>query len=94
MRTKLDEAGLKALVIQAPRGQYLPVGIDNPDLVDFYENTIARETGREIILERVTWTELFQPFLLAGLFFYLLYLAVPERPSRARSIRLMEATEA
>lgn len=94
VRTKLDEAGLKALVIQAPRGQYLPVGIDNPDLVDFYENTIARETGREIILERVTWTELFQPFLLAGLFFYLLYLAVPERPSRARSIRLMEATEA
>jgi len=27
-----------------------------------------------------------------GLLFYLLHLAVPERPARARSIRLMEVT--
>jgi len=92
VRTRLDETGLMELVNQAPRGRYLPVGTDNPDLVDFYEKTIAQETGREIVQERITWTELFQPFLLVGLLFYLLHLAVPERPARARSIRLMEVT--
>jgi len=94
VRTKLNEQTLMGLVAQAPRGQYLPVGTNNPDLVDFYQNGIAQEEGAQLVEEHVTWTEFFQPFLLAGLFFYFLFLLVPERPLKQRSISLVEATEA
>lgn len=78
--SKLNSQLLQDIVTTAARGRYLPAGTYHFDLVDFFEKTIARESGREIIDEQVTWTEIFQPFLLAGIVLYLVYLAFPERP--------------
>ena len=82
--SKLDSKTLKDMVNAAPRGQYLPVGTYNFDLVDFYDKTIARESGREVYDEHVVWTEIFQPFAFAGLVLYLIYLLLPERPGRGQ----------
>lgn len=90
VRTKLDSRTLHEMVNAAPRGQYLPVGTYNFDLVDFFEKTVAQEQGRDIYDEQVFWTEIFQPFLLAGLLLYLLHILVPERP---RSGQLQMAAE-
>ena len=93
VRTRLDSKGLLELVHAAPRGGYVPAGTDNFDLVGFWRSQIAPLAGRRSEEERITWTELFQPFLLAGLFFYLIHLGIGERPARARSISLQEVTE-
>jgi Ca-activated chloride channel family protein len=82
--SRLDSRTLHEMVNMAPRGQYLPVGTLNLDLVDFYEGTLDKESGREVVEEQVFWTEIFQPFLLAGLVFYLAHLLLPERPRRGR----------
>ncbi len=94
VQTRLDSDGLMEMVHAAPRGAYLPAGTDNFDLVGFFDRTLGQEEGREVFEEHVTWTELFQPFVLAGIFFYLIYLALPERPSRHRSVNLAEVREA
>jgi len=80
VRTKLDSKTLYEMVNVAPRGHYLPVGTYNFDLVDFFEQTLAQEEGRDIYDEQVFWTEIFQPFLLAGLVLYLIHILLPERP--------------
>lgn len=82
--SRLDSRLLEDIVNTAARGRYLPAGTFHFDLVDFFEKTIARESGREIVDEQVTWTEIFQPFLLAGLVLYLSFLALPERPRRGQ----------
>jgi Ca-activated chloride channel family protein len=91
VRTSLNSKALMELTHIAPRGAYLPAGTDNFDLVDFYEKTLGREKGREVVEEHVSWTEIFQPFLLAGFILYLLYLALPERPARRPAAALVEA---
>ena len=60
------------------------LAVNLPKCVEFFDKTIAQESGREIAEEQVFWTEIFQPFLLAGLLLYLAYLLVPERPSQGR----------
>ncbi|MBI4605982.1 MAG: hypothetical protein HY721_28795, partial [Planctomycetes bacterium] len=90
VRSKLDSKTLHDMVNASPRGQYLPAGTYNFDLVGFYEKTIAAEGGREVYEENVAWTEIFQPFLLAGLALYLAYLLYPERP-RAGGLTPVEA---
>jgi Ca-activated chloride channel family protein len=84
--SKLDSKTLRDMVTVEglPRGSYWPVGTDNFDLVEFFDRTLAQESGREIVEEQVFWTEIFQPFLLAGLLLFLVYLLVPERPSQGR----------
>lgn len=89
--SKLDSKMLQDMINAAPRGQFLPVGTYNFDLVDFFEQTIAQEGGREVTEEQVFWTEIFQPFLLSGLALYLLYLLVPERP-KVGQLRIEEET--
>lgn len=91
VRSKLDEKTLLDMVNAAPRGGYLPVGTSDFDLADFFAKTIAQEVGREIEDEEIAYTEIFQPFLLAGLAFYAAYLARSERPRRGQLER-MEAT--
>ena len=80
VKSTLDSKTLLEMTNMAPRGAYLPVGTQNFDLRDFYDRTIAQDARRDVFEKRVFWTEIFQPFLLAGLFFYLLHLAVLERP--------------
>jgi Ca-activated chloride channel homolog len=84
VRSKLDSKTLEDMVNASPRGQYLPVGTYNFDLVSFYEKTISREEGRELYEEQVLWTEVFQPLLLAGIAFYVASLLVSERPRRGQ----------
>jgi Ca-activated chloride channel family protein len=84
VRSRLDSKTLHEMVNMAPRGQYLPVGTQNFDLVDFYENTLDRESGREVVEEQVFWTEVYQPFLFAGIALYMAHLLLPERPRRGR----------
>ena len=59
--------------------------------MSFFEATLAQEGGREIYEEQVFWTEIYQPFLFAGLAFYLLYLLLGERP-RVGQLTLQEET--
>jgi Ca-activated chloride channel family protein len=81
--SRLDSNLLRELAIAGPRGAYLPVGTKNFDLVEFYQNVlVAQAPRREIDVETVTWTEVFQPVLLLGLGLFTLGLLVPERPSR------------
>ena len=91
VRTKLDSKTLHEMVNAAPRGHYLPVGTYNFDLVDFFEKTVAQEEGRDIYDEQVFWTEIFQPFLLAGLVLYLLHVLAPERP-KSGQLALVETS--
>jgi hypothetical protein len=67
------------------------VGTFNFDLVEFFEKTIDLESGREVFDEQVVWTEIFQPFLIAGLVLYLIYLMFPERP-RQGELTTLEAS--
>jgi Ca-activated chloride channel family protein len=92
-RSALDSTFLQNLTLvkaersdRTIRGAYLPAGTDNPDIADFYEKTLRAEKGREFFEEHVSWTEIFQPFLLAGFCFFLAFLALPERPPRARGV--------
>jgi Ca-activated chloride channel family protein len=84
VRSPLDSETLQKMVNYCPRGRYLPAGTNNFDLVSFYDKTIAVEGGREVVEEQVFWTEIFQPFLFAGLALYLAYLLFPERPAAGR----------
>jgi Ca-activated chloride channel family protein len=84
VRSRLDSKTLQAMVNMCPRGQYLPAGTNDPDLVGFYENTIGREEGRSVTDEQVAWTEIFQPFLLAAIGLYVAHLAFSERPRHGR----------
>jgi Ca-activated chloride channel family protein len=81
VRSRLDSRTLQDMVNTTPRGQYLPAGTYNFDLVSFFDETIAREEGRETYEEQVFWTEIYQPFLFLGLALYLLYLVLSERPA-------------
>jgi len=82
--SRLDSKTLQDMVNTSPRGQYHPVGTYDFDLADFFHETIGKEAGRDVEDEQVFWTEIFQPFLLAGLAFYLIYLALPERPRQGQ----------
>jgi len=93
VQSKLDEKTLLDMVNASPRGGYLPVGTSDFDLADFFHKTIAQESGREIEDEEIAYTEIFQPFLLAGLAFYAAYLALSERPRQGQLERL-ERSEA
>ena len=91
----LSRLDSKTLIEMAQKaGWFLPAGTDNFDLVETFEETIGREEGREVYEEHMSWTEIFQPFLLAGLFFYLLSVATAERPNRQESIEIGEAVGA
>jgi Ca-activated chloride channel family protein len=90
--SRLDSKTLQTMVNEAPRGQYLPVGTYNFDLVSFFDETLAKEGGRDVFEKQVFWTEIYQPFLFAGLLLYLLYLLVPERP-RIGQLAMEKATE-
>ena len=81
VQSRLDSQTLRNMVNSCSRGQYLPAGTYNFDLVSFYEKTIAMEGGREVVEEQVFWTEIFQPFLFCGLALYLVFLILPERPA-------------
>ena len=80
VKSTLDSKTLLEMTNTAPRGAYLPVGTQNFNLRDFFDRTIAQDARRDVAEKRVFWTEIFQPFLLAGLFFYLLHIALAERP--------------
>ncbi len=80
VRTRLDTKTLLEMTNTAPRGAFLPVGTQNFDLADFYEQTIAKDSRRDTVETQIYWTEIYQPFVLGGLFFYALYLLVRERP--------------
>jgi Ca-activated chloride channel family protein len=86
VKSRLDSRTLQDMVNAAPRGQYLPVGTYNFDLVDFYDKTIAKEAGRQVGEEQIFWTEIFQPFVLAGLVLYLVHLLIAERPRRGQLV--------
>lgn len=90
--SRLDSKTLQTMVNEAPRGQYLPVGTYNFDLVSFFDETLAKEGGRDVYEEQVFWTEIYQPFLFAALALYLLYLLIPERP-RIGQLAMEKATE-
>lgn len=77
--SRLDSETLREMLLKVPRGSYTPAGTQGFDLVSIHEGAISRGEKAEIIEEDVTWTEIFQPFLLAGLFFYFLSLVLPER---------------
>jgi Ca-activated chloride channel family protein len=96
VNSKLDSKTLQEMVSAAPRGFYWPVGTGHFNLADFYQKTIGQESGRGVDEEHVTWTEIFQPFLFAGLVLYSAYLFLAERPSRGRleSKELAEAARA
>ncbi|MCZ6792222.1 MAG: VWA domain-containing protein [Planctomycetota bacterium] len=94
VRSKLDSKTLQEMALITPRGAYLPAGVDNFDLVDFYDKTIGRQKRREVTEEQVSWTEIFQPFLLAGIILYFFYLLLPERPPRQAAVRLVEESSA
>ena len=66
------------------RGSFLPVGTKNFSLREFYDNTIARDTRHEVIEKQVFWTEIYQPFLLAGLLFYVFHLLLNDRPRQGQ----------
>jgi len=89
--SRLNGKALIDMVDKAPRGAYLPVGTRNFDLVEFYKNAIASGEGREVYEEQVFWTEVFQPFLLAGLALLVAALLVRERPA-AGALAAEEAT--
>jgi Ca-activated chloride channel family protein len=91
VQSKLDEKTLLDMVNASPRGSYLPVRTSDFDLADFFDKTIALEAGREIEDEEIAYTEIFQPFLLAGIAFYLAYLAWRERPRHGQLERLGSA---
>jgi Ca-activated chloride channel family protein len=82
--SKLDSKTLQDMVNASPRGAYLPVGTYNFDLVSFHEKQIAPEGGRELFEENISWTEIFQPFLLAGFVLYLAHLLLSERPRQGQ----------
>ncbi|HLU48277.1 MAG TPA: VWA domain-containing protein, partial [Planctomycetota bacterium] len=85
VRSRLDSSTLREMALKVPRGWYLPAGTQGFDLVEIHEDAIASEGGREIVEEHVSWTEIFQPFLLAGVALYFLFLLVSERtPSQLR----------
>ncbi|MEM7231601.1 MAG: VWA domain-containing protein [Planctomycetota bacterium] len=90
VQTKLDATMLQEMILKAPRGSFTRAGTQNFDLVEIFEQTIGKEEGREVLEENVAWTEIFQVFVLAGFACYLIYLSIPERPSR----RAAEITEA
>jgi len=79
VRTALKDKALRELVLEAGRGKYLPAAVHHFDLVDFYDRVIARDEGREVMVERIEWREVYQPFALAGLLLVLLSLAFPIR---------------
>ncbi len=91
VRSKLDSKTLQDMVNTSPRGRYLPVGTYDFDLADFFRKTIALETGREVEEEQIFWTEIFQPFLLAGLALYLVYIVFSERPRQGQLATLETA---
>ena len=78
--SRLDAKTLIEMTNNAPRGAFLPVGTQNFDLSEFYSESIAKDSRREIVEKQVFWTEIYQPFLFAGIFFYLLHLLLQERP--------------
>jgi Ca-activated chloride channel family protein len=87
VRSALEDKALRELVMEAGRGRYLPASVHHFDLVDFYDQVIAGDEGREVMEERIEWREIYQPFALAGLFLVLLSLAVPIRvPPRTREV--------
>ncbi len=87
VKSALQDKALRELVLQAGRGKYLPASVHHFDLVDFYESTIARDEGREVMEERLEWREVYQPFSIAGLALVLLSLLVPQRaPARRREV--------
>ena len=47
------------------------------EAVDFYQQAIQRDDGREIEEEVLEWTEVYQPFLILGLLFLLASWALP-----------------
>ena len=90
--SKLDSKTLQDMINSAPRGSYYAVGTLNFDLADFFQKTIALEAGREVEDEQVSYTEIFQPFLLAGFVFYVFFLALNERPRQGQLAQLEPAT--
>lgn len=91
VQSRLDSRTLQDMVLAAPRGRYLPVGTYNFDLVDFFRKTIDMESVREVYEEHVVWTEIFQPFLIAGLILYLVHILIPERPRRGQLTTIQES---
>jgi len=87
VRTRLDDDGLANL---AGPHNYIRVRTDNVDLASIYDEVIAARGGREIVEQHQVFSEYFQPFLLSGLGFYLLFIALAERPRRQRSARWIE----
>jgi len=88
VRSRLNSKVLMEMINAAPRGSFLPVGTRNFDLVSFYKTQIAPQAGREIYEVSVSWTEIFQPFLLAGILLYFLFLLIPERPPEHEALEV------
>ncbi len=93
VQSKLDAKTLIEMTNAAPRGVFLPVGTQHFSLVEFYDQRIAPNTRDEVTEKRVFWTEIFQPFLLAGLVLYVLAVTLPERPKKGQlALESVEST--
>lgn len=90
VKSRLGTKTLMEMIHRAPRGSFLPVKTANPDLVSFYRDVIAAEEGRDVWEEHVSWTEIYQAFLLAGIAFYWLFLVIPSRSGRQSGVEWTE----
>lgn len=92
VRSRLDAGTLREMAFQHPRGGFVRAGVDHFDLVEIWNDTLGKEEGRELEELHVSWTEIFQPFLLAGLALYVAALLIPERPARGAAVEWTEST--
>jgi len=78
--TKFDDASLRSVVADLPdRCGYLAAGASNVDLVDIYNNVIAKQDKRTKDVRVTVWQEKFQLFVGMGLALVVLSTLISEQ---------------
>jgi Ca-activated chloride channel family protein len=78
--TKFDDASLRSVVADLPnRCGYLAAGASNVDLVDIYNNVIAKQDKRTKDIRVTVWQEKFQLFVGMGLVLVVLSTLISEQ---------------
>ncbi len=78
--TKFDDASLRSVVADLPdRCGYLAAGASNVDLVDIYNNVIAKQDKRTKDIRVTVWQEKFQLFVGMGLALVVLSTLISEQ---------------